>query len=724
MKNKRLSMILIIMLVFMNSTAAFAISTDDIVVLYTNDVHCSVDEGIGYAGLAAYQKDMEAIYGASDVTLVDLGDAVQGAAIGTLSKGELLVDIMNEVGYDVVTLGNHEFDYGMARALELMEMQNAEVVSCNFTDLMEAQLVYEPYAIIDYGNAQVAYVGITTPESFTKSTPAYFQDEQGNYIYGFCEDATGAALYQAVQEAVDAAVSEGADYVVALGHLGVDPDSAPWRSYDVIANTTGIDAFLDGHSHSVIPSEIVKNKIGREVVLSSTGTKLTAIGKLIIDANGDITTELVTDYTEKDPSVAEFVQNIKDQFEDILKTVVARTDVELTVNDPKTGSRMVRTLETNLGDLCADAYRSEMGTDIAFVNGGGVRASIPAGDITYEQIIAVHPFGNMATVVEATGQEILDALEMGARSAPNENGGFLQVSGLSYEIDATRKSNVVLDEKKNFVMVDGLYRVKNVMIGDAPLDLNKTYTLASHNYMLKSGGDGINMFMDNVILQDEVLIDNQVLINYILMELDGIVGETYADPYGSERITVWRNPFADVAKGSWYHDAVVYTYTKGIFAGLPDAVFAPDAPMTRAMFAALLYRDAGSPAVAQKPSALFQDCPDNAWYAHAVVWAAQNGIASGKTSTTFEPAAALTRQEMAGFLYRYIQSKGGGFSGMWMFLLDYADREAISESAYEAVAYCSMNKLLVGVGEGRFAPQEVTTRAMAAAVMQRFEGMQ
>lgn len=724
MKNKRLSMILIVMLLFLHPAAASALSTDDIVVLYTNDVHCAVDDGIGYAGLAAYQKDMEAIYGESGVTLVDLGDAVQGAAIGTLSKGKLLVDIMNEVGYDVVTLGNHEFDYGMARALELMDMQNAEVVSCNFTDLLKDQLVYEPYTIIDYGNAQIAYVGITTPESFTKSTPAYFQDDQGNYIYGFCEDNDGAALYKAVQAAVDAAASEGADYVVALGHLGNDPDSAPWRSVDVIANTTGIDAFLDAHSHSVIPGEIVKNKTGQDVVLSSSGTKLTAIGKLVIEADGDITTELVTDYTIKDTAVAEFIQSIKDQFEDILKTVVARTEVELTVNDPKTGSRMVRTLETNLGDLCADAYRSEMGTDIAFVNGGGVRASIPAGDITYEQIIAVHPFGNMATVVEATGQEILDALEMGARSAPSENGGFLQVSGLSYEIDATRKSNVVLDDKKNFVMVDGLYRVKNVEVGGVPLDLKKTYTLASHNYMLKSGGDGINMFMDNVILQDEVLIDNQVLINYILMALDGVVGEAYADPYGQDRITVWRNPFTDVSEASWYHGDVVYTYTKGIFAGLPGSVFAPDAPMTRAMFAALLYREAGSPAVNQKASAWFQDCPDDAWYANAVVWAAQNGIASGKTPTTFEPSAALTRQEMAGFLYRYIQSKGGGFTGMWMFLLDYTDREAISESAYEAVAYCSMNKLLVGVGEGRFAPMDVTTRAMAAAVMHRFEGMQ
>ena len=725
MKNKLVSILLILTLVFLYPGTAFALSiTDEIVVLYTNDVHCAVDDNIGYAGLAAYNAEMEAIYGDADVTLVDLGDAVQGAAIGTLSKGELIVDIMNEVGYEVITLGNHEFDYGMARALELMELQEAEVVSCNFTDLVKNDLVYEPYTIVDYGNAQVAYVGITTPETFTKSTPTYFQDASGNYIYGFCEDATGAALYAAVQKAVNASIEEGADYVIALAHLGDEADSAPWRSTDVIANTTGIDAVLDGHSHSVIANEVIKNKAGEEVVLTSTGTKLTSIGKLVISASGTISTELITDYAEKDAAISTFIGNIKADFEDILKTVVARTNVALTVNDPVTGNRIIRTLETNLGDLCADAYRSEMDTDIAFVNGGGIRANIPAGDITYEQIIAVHPFGNMATVVEATGQEILDALEMGARSAPGENGGFLQVSGITFEIDATMKSSVVVDDKKNFVKVDGPYRVKNVMVGAVPLDLAKTYTLASHNYMLKSGGDGINMFMDNKILQDEVLIDNQVLINYILMELDGIVGEAYSDPYGQGRITVFRNPFADVAESSWYYDDVVYAYNKGIFAGMSGTVFAPNAPLTRAMFAAVLYRQAGSPAVDQKVSELFKDCADGMWYSDAVVWASKNGIAAGITQNTFGPMTALTRQEMATFLYRYIQSRGGGFMGTWMFLLDYTDRPQISDSAYEAVAYCSMNKLLVGMDSGRFAPFESATRAMGAVVMNRFTAME
>lgn len=308
-------------------------------------------------------------------------------------------------------------------------------------------------------------------------------------------------------------------------------------STEVIANTTGIDAFLDGHSHSTIASRTVKNKAGKDVLLSSTGTKLEAIGKLVISDNG-VSTELITDYTKKDETVSSYIKDIQAQYSSMLNTVVATSNVNLVVNDPKTGNRIVRKSETNLGDLCADAYRTMLGADIAFVNGGGIRAQIPAGSITYNNIISVHPYGNMACMVEATGQEILDALEMASRETPNENGGFLQVSGLTYEIDISVPSSVIVDDKKMFVSVNGKYRVKNVKVGGQPLDLNKTYTLASHNYMLKSGGDGINMFTDNKILKDEILIDNQVLISYITEKLGRVVGNEYSNPYGQGRIVL------------------------------------------------------------------------------------------------------------------------------------------------------------------------------------------
>ncbi len=541
---------------------ARTVSHSNIVILYTNDVHNGVNQvvgtdgtvtNIGYAGVAAYKDKMEKEYGKDYVTLVDAGDAVQGDAIGTLSQGQYLVDIMNQVGYDIMVPGNHEFDYGMERMQELMKKLDAKVLSSNFTNLKTKKLVYKPYTMVTYGKGKnatkVAFVGITTPEAFTKSTPAYFQDAKGNFIYGFKEGKNGQELYDAVQKAVNDAKKKGAHYVIAVGHLGLDEQSAPWRSTDVIMNTTGIDAFIDGHSHSTVVGDLVKNKDGKDVVLTQTGTKLSSIGRLVISSkDGSITTSLVKGYSKQNADTSSFIAKIQESFAADLAATVGKTDVALTVLDPATGKRMVRSRETNLGDLCADAYRYVLGNgksgaesgpaDIAFVNGGGIRADINAGDITFGEVIAVHPFNNVGCVVEATGQEILDALEMAARVAPQENGGFLQVSGMTYTIDTSVVSTVVVDDKKNFVKVTGAYRVKDVMVGGKALDLNKTYTLASHNYMLLSGGDGINMFRDNKIVVQPVLLDNQVLISYIQKYLNGVVGQKYSDPYGQGRIQI------------------------------------------------------------------------------------------------------------------------------------------------------------------------------------------
>ena len=384
---------------------------------------------------------------------------------------------------------------------------------------------------------KVAFVGVCTPETFTKSTPTYFQDANGNYIYGFCEGNNGADLYKAVQKAIDAAKAAGADYVIGLGHLGIDEQSSPWTSKEVIANTTGFDAFIDGHSHSTF-SETIKDKSGKEVVFEQTGTKLANVGKIIIKADGTITHENVDLNTvEPDAEAAAYIQTITDKFDALQKQVVAKTSVELTINGAD-GKRAVRNAETNLGDLCADAYRILLGADIAFVNGGGVRDNIKVGDITYGDIIKVHPFGNEACLVEVTGQQIKDALELGSAAYPGESGGFLQVSGLTYTINADIPSSVVKNDKSEFVKVDGAYRVSDIMVGGQPLDVNKTYTLASHNYMLKDAGDGYTMFgTKNVkLLKDGVMIDNQVLINYIVNNLGGVVGEQYAAPQG--RITI------------------------------------------------------------------------------------------------------------------------------------------------------------------------------------------
>ena len=534
---------LLALALLLSGLTAFAEETaaKDVVVLYTNDVHCGIDENIGYAGLAAYKKAFaKAGY---DVLLVDNGDAIQGGPVGTLSKGEYIIDIMNEVGYDVATIGNHEFDYGMDQFMALREKAKFPYVSANFTDL-EGKLILDPFVIKEAGGRKIAFVGASTPETFTKSTPTYFQNEKGEYIYDFCEGEDGKRLYAAVQKAVDDAREAGAEYVVVLAHLGIDGSSVPYTSSDLIVNTNGIDAVLDGHSHSTIEQEVVKNKDGEEVLLTSTGTKLAAVGALTIAADGTLSTRLHTESIFQDDETTAFVEGIKAQYGETLAKVVASSQVDLIVNDltavDSEGKpiRIIRSQETNLGDLCADAYRLVSGADIGVVNGGGIRAAIPAGDITFEQIINVHPFGNAMCVVEATGQQILDALEKSVSKLPDENGGFLHVSGLTFTVDMSVPSTVVVDDKGNFVEVSGERRVKDVKVGGEDLDPAKTYTLASHNYMLKSGGDGFNMFINDKLLQDEVMLDNQVLITYITENLGGVIGEEYAEPYGQGRITI------------------------------------------------------------------------------------------------------------------------------------------------------------------------------------------
>ncbi len=401
-----------------------------------------------------------------------------------------------------------------------------------------------------------------------------------------------------------------------------------------------------------------------------------------------------------------------------LDTVVATSVAPLAVDDPDTGTRLIRSRETNLGDLAADAYRAILSADIAVVQGADIQAGIAAKDITYNDVIAVYPSGNSACVVEATGQEILDLLEMGARNTPRENEGFLQVSGITYEIHTDIKPSVSLDDKGDFLSVDGEYRVKNVMVGDEPLDMEKTYTLASHSSLIKDGGYGFGLLADNVLLQDEIMLDYEVLIEYIAHELGGVIGDEYEDIYGEGRIVVYMNPFTD-AQGKWFSDSVSYLYTKGMMNGTSETVFSPNRPISRAMLATLLYRRAGSPSVDQESSSLFLDCPDDSWYSDAVVWAAQ-WLPADKDSL-FEPDASLTRQDLAFMLYRYIKSEGGGFSGSWSYVPEYTDLADIAYWSYEAVVYCSMKGFLRGLDTGEFAPKSVVSRAMAAEVLRRFD---
>ena len=522
------------MVVVMMPSMAFAAEakSGDIVILYTNDVHCGVDDNIGYAGLAAYKADK--LKETDNVLLVDAGDAVQGDSVGSLTHGEYIIDIMNEVGYDVAVPGNHEFDYGMDQFLKLVEKSKASYVCSNFIDTRNGKTVLDPYVIKEVGGKKVAFVGIGTPESITKSTPVYFQDGKGNYIYDFSSGNKGKDLYAAVQKAVDAAREKGADYVIAVGHMGIDEQSYPWRSTDVIANTNGIDAFIDGHSHSTIDNVMVKNKDGKAIPHSQTGTKLAAIGELIITADGQVSTSLVTGYEKKDAAIAKYLEEIESKLSVILEKVVGKTDVDLTILGAD-GKRAVRNAETNMGDFCADAYKTIGKADIGIIQGGAVRDDIKAGIIKYEDVLRLHPFGSNLCVVEATGQQILDALEMGARTTPSENGGFFQVSGLTYEIDTTVDSTVETNDKTEFVKVKGARRVVNVKVDGKAIDPSKTYTVASTDYTLKEDGDGMTMFHGCKEVVPPTKLDVDMIIEYI-DSLGGTVGQEYAKAQGRIKV--------------------------------------------------------------------------------------------------------------------------------------------------------------------------------------------
>ena len=485
----------------------------DVYILFTSDIHCGVDQGFGLAGLKQVRDSLEQ-QGYTTI-LVDNGDAIQGEVMGTLSQGETMIRLMNTLHYDVAIPGNHEFDYGTERFLELTEMAEFPYISCNL--MKEDEPVFEPYVILEAAGMKIAFVGMTTPKSITSSTPVFFQNEQGELIYSFLQDEDGSATYA-----------------------------------DVIEHTRGIDVFLDGHSHDT-EQVVMKNLDGENVVRSACGTKLSCIGYSYISAEKGISDTGIWSWPNKTAAFDLFgieneasaaVAEAFAEMNEVTSRIVAKSNVELTVNDPEetdeTGNpiRMIRRAETNLGDFCADAFLAASGADIAIMNGGGIRTDIKKGDITYGDIINVFPFGNEACVIKATGQQILDALEWGARSVPSESGSFLQVAGMSYEIDVTVPNPCITSETGMCAGIEGERRVKNVLVGGEPIDPEGEYTLAGTNYTLRQNGDGQTAFDGAELLIECVAIDNQLLIDFITETLGGEIGGDYADPYGQGRITI------------------------------------------------------------------------------------------------------------------------------------------------------------------------------------------
>ncbi|ORX43924.1 Metallo-dependent phosphatase [Piromyces finnis] len=473
---------------------------------------------MGYAGLSYYKKEVEKK--TPYVSLVDAGDAIQGAPIGVISRGSYIIDIMNSLPYDLVTLGNHEFDYGMNQFNQLSKNLTCNYVSCNFRNLITGKLVFEPYEIISYGDVKVAFVGISTPDTLVRSKPSSFMDSDGNYIYDFDLDPSGKKLYESVQKAVDDSRKNGADYVIALGHLGgVVNTTDPWTANVVIQNTKGIDAFIDGHNHQATPLLMVKNIEGIDVPLTRSGSRFAHIGQVTITTDGHIKTELIDpeDIKGKDKKVTKILEEIKSKYEALVNVYLTKTDFDLRIVDDK-GAWALGKNETNLTNLITDAIFSESEkygpVDISLCNAGGIRGPLKKGNITINDILTIIPFTTFVGISEMPGQTILDALEMSAREYPGGISGFLHTSGLTYSIDPTINSTVQLDERSAFVKVSGKRRVHNVLVNGEPIDPKRRYNVAANTYILLEHGDGY-VFSDSKTISSNIALSNDMLIDYL-----------------------------------------------------------------------------------------------------------------------------------------------------------------------------------------------------------------
>ena len=561
---------------FAEETNCFFGDKTDVTILYTNDVHTYIDNKSPkptYAAIAALKKSIEDT--GRDVLLVDAGDHIQGTAYGSMDDGATIIELMNEAGYDLATPGNHEFDYGMARAKAVLQEADFPYVSCNWVDLRTGFNVLPSVKFFFVGGRKIAFVGVTTPETFTKSTPAYFMnDAQTKYIYDILGGEDGQKLYDAVQEAIDKAEFWGADTIIGLGHLGVDPSSSPWTSEEVIAHTHGFTAFIDGHSHTVMANKQVTDASGKAVTLTQTGSYFKNIGKMTVGADGTITTELIDTYEGLDAAVAATASNWISAVDDMLGEEIAVGDTKFYINDPATGKRRIRSGETNLGDFVADGIYTyfneieELHCDVAIMNGGGIRTDVEAGPWSFKTCKTVSPFGNVACLMSVTGQQIQDALEFGARFAGaegKENGGFLQVAGARYTIHPMIPNTVQTNDKNVWTGSAATPRVSNVEIYDKttgtyqPLDPNATYALAGMNYTLRNLGDGFAMFDGATLIKDYVSEDYLVMSSYAAMfggvDANGLPHLAsanspladypgymlnYEDPYGAGRIQmIW-----------------------------------------------------------------------------------------------------------------------------------------------------------------------------------------
>ena len=491
-----------------------AMAQKSIVILYENDVHCGIDGYTKIAGLRDAISRADTAY----VGAVCVGDFLQGNTTGAISKGQYIVDIMRYMDYHALTLGNHEFDYGVPRMVQLLEQVNAPVVCANLYEAGEPQPMYAPYVIHQYGDKKVAFVGACTPETMILEGYSFY-DTNGILLY----DLKQKTFYQLIQQAVDEARKAGADYVVLLSHVGETTQSMGFNSHLLVNHTRGIDVVLDGHSHNIFENAKATNLDGKEITVTQTGTQFANVGKLVITPEGQFITQLIKgkDIPYENAKVTATTDSIRQMVKAVTSKVVAKSDYTLVVSD-ENDQWIVRVEETNAGDLVADAYRYAMKADIGFENGGGIRNDIEAGDITYGDIIGMLPYDNTLRRISVTATQLKEMLTRCTSLVPVLDGNFPQCSGLRFTVHS--KSHTVSDIE--ILQEDGSY---------APIDMQRSYSVALTNYNHEGGGF-FDSFKKCPVLQESTLRYYEALSDYLTKVLGGSTGEAYAQPQGRIKI--------------------------------------------------------------------------------------------------------------------------------------------------------------------------------------------
>ena len=715
MKNtkKLLSLLLVIAMIFALAVPAFAEGetpsmAGKTVIVHSNDVHGAI---AGYANMAALAAEYES-QGAK-VIVADAGDFSQGKVEVSSNKGLNAVKMMNAAGYDVATLGNHEFDYGYAQLKENLKEATFSTICCNILD-ENGKPAFEGSKVFDIDGLKVGFIGVNTPESQTKANPAL--------IKGLTWLA-GDDMVKAVQAEADKLKADGTDVIVVLSHLGVDSESKPNRSTDLWAGLKGVDFIIDGHSHTVM------EKGDNNEPIQSTGTAFENVGVIVIDnATKKIEKNMLVKVTEdsaKDEAVAKAAQDITDAINAEYGAVFAKSEVELNGDrsyNTKTDLYGNRDGETNLGDLITDSMvwsvKKTGGVTVdeknivAVTNGGGIRAAIKAGDVTKKDVNTVLPFGNTIAVVYVTGAELLEALEASTYCSPSSAiGGFPQVSGINYTVDASKAydANDTTYPGSTYYGPKTINRVTIDSINGQAFDAKATYAVITNNF-LAAGGDTYYAFASATAQFDTGIPLDEALMDYITTELKGTIGEQYKAPQGRVSYT---EPFTDVTAGV-YHDAIMWAYKSKITTGVTDTTFVPNGSCTRAQIVTFLYRAAGSPEVAENVTNPFTDVSKDSVYYNAIMWAVEKKITTGVTATTFEPNSPCNRAQIVTFLYREAGSPELAKDAANPFS-DVSD----SSVYYNAILWAVEKKITTGVTGTTFVPNDTCTRAQAVTFLFR-----